>query len=156
CLLAGGGRKGATPKAGRRGRRRKTKWAAPGRSRRRPGARSGTRSTGWGPSRWSPPDRRPSGRPGRPVTTGNLPMTNLLRPDSPDRGAGLYRLYRNFFDRAEKTRCWSLADDVPWDQCNPAMAPSVADVAEEAQKPREKKCEVSPRRGPAHAYHRPP
>jgi len=50
-------------------------------------------------------------------------MTNLLRPDSPELRAGLYRLYRDFFDRAEKKRRWSLADDVPWDQCNPAMAP---------------------------------
>ena len=80
-------------------------------------------------------------------------MTNLLRPDSPELRAGLYRLYRDFFDRAEKKRCWSLADDVPWDQCNRAMAPS---GAEKAPKPREKKCEVSPRRGPAHAYHHPP
>ena len=83
-------------------------------------------------------------------------MTNLLRPDSPEPRAGLYRLYRDFLDRAEKKRCWSLADDVPWDQCNPARAPSVADVAEKARKPREKKGEVSPRRGPAHAYHHPP
>jgi len=57
-------------------------------------------------------------------------MSSLLRPDNPDLRAGLYRLYREFFDRAEKKRRWSLADDIPWDQVNRNMDPAVADVVE--------------------------
>jgi len=41
-----------------------------------------------------------------------------------------YRLYRHFFDLAEKKRRWSLRDDIPWGQANPAMDPAVADVVE--------------------------
>jgi acyl-[acyl-carrier-protein] desaturase len=57
-------------------------------------------------------------------------MTNILRPDSPELRAGLYRLYRAFFDRAEKKRRWSLADDIPWSQVNRNMDPAVIDVVE--------------------------
>jgi acyl-[acyl-carrier-protein] desaturase len=42
----------------------------------------------------------------------------------------IYRLYRDFFDRAEKRRRWSLRDDIPWDQCNPGRNPALADVIE--------------------------
>jgi acyl-[acyl-carrier-protein] desaturase len=41
-----------------------------------------------------------------------------------------YRLYREFFDKAEKKRRWSIAEDIPWDQVNRAMDPAVADVVE--------------------------
>jgi acyl-[acyl-carrier-protein] desaturase len=41
-----------------------------------------------------------------------------------------YRLYRDFFDQAEKKRRWSLRDDIPWDQVNPAMSPAIADIIE--------------------------
>src|SRR5947207_8546384 len=41
-----------------------------------------------------------------------------------------WRLYRDFFDRAEKKRRWSLRDDIPWDQCNPDVDPAIADVVE--------------------------
>ncbi len=41
-----------------------------------------------------------------------------------------WRLYRDFFDRAEKRRRWSLRDDIPWDQCNPDVDPAIADVVE--------------------------
>jgi acyl-[acyl-carrier-protein] desaturase len=44
--------------------------------------------------------------------------------------AALYGLYREFFDRAERKRRWSLRDDIPWGQCNRALAPAVADVVE--------------------------
>jgi acyl-[acyl-carrier-protein] desaturase len=57
-------------------------------------------------------------------------MTNPLRPDNPALRAGLYRLYRAFFDRAERKRRWSLADDIPWEQCNRSMVPAVADMVE--------------------------
>jgi acyl-[acyl-carrier-protein] desaturase len=41
-------------------------------------------------------------------------MASPLAPDNPALRAGLARLYRDFFDRAERKRRWSLADDVPW------------------------------------------
>jgi acyl-[acyl-carrier-protein] desaturase len=41
-----------------------------------------------------------------------------------------WRLYRDFFDLAEKKRRWSIRDDIPWDQCNPNLPPAVADVVE--------------------------
>ena len=41
-----------------------------------------------------------------------------------------YRLYREFFDRAEKKRRWSIQDDIPWDRCKPATDPAIADVVE--------------------------
>lgn len=53
-----------------------------------------------------------------------------LRPDCPALRAGLRRLYRDFFDRAERKRRWSLREDIPWDQCNRSMDPAVADVVE--------------------------
>src|ERR1700757_2527315 len=42
----------------------------------------------------------------------------------------LYRLYRDFFDQAEKKRRWSLKGDIPWNQCNRALPPAIADVVE--------------------------
>lgn len=50
--------------------------------------------------------------------------------DSPELRSGLYRLYRDFFDRAERKRRWSLADDIPWGQVNRSMDPAIADVIE--------------------------
>jgi acyl-[acyl-carrier-protein] desaturase len=41
-----------------------------------------------------------------------------------------YRLYREFFDQAERRRRWSLRDDIPWDKVNPAMDPAIADIVE--------------------------
>jgi acyl-[acyl-carrier-protein] desaturase len=41
-----------------------------------------------------------------------------------------WRMYRDFFDRAEKRRRWSIRDDIPWEQCNPRLAPAIADVVE--------------------------
>lgn len=41
-----------------------------------------------------------------------------------------YHLYREFFDRAEKKRRWSIRDDIPWNKVNPAMGPEVASVVE--------------------------
>jgi acyl-[acyl-carrier-protein] desaturase len=57
-------------------------------------------------------------------------MAGSAQPDSPAVAAGIYRLYREFFDRAEKKRRWSLRDDIPWDQCNPSLNPAIADVVE--------------------------
>ena len=52
------------------------------------------------------------------------------QPDCPVLREGIRGLYRDFFDRAEKKRRWSLRDDIPWDQVNRAMDPAVADVVE--------------------------
>jgi acyl-[acyl-carrier-protein] desaturase len=57
-------------------------------------------------------------------------MTSPTQPDDSALRMVLYRLYRDFFDRAEKKRRWSLQDDIPWDQCNRSLAPAIADVVE--------------------------
>jgi acyl-[acyl-carrier-protein] desaturase len=41
-----------------------------------------------------------------------------------------YKMYREFFDRAEKRRRWNLRDDIPWHQVNRNMDPAVAFVVE--------------------------
>ncbi len=41
-----------------------------------------------------------------------------------------WRLYRDFFDLAERKRRWSVRDDIPWDQTNPRLDPAIADVIE--------------------------
>jgi len=48
----------------------------------------------------------------------------------PELERATWTLYRDFFDLAEKKRRWRIADDIPWDQCNPALKPVVADVVE--------------------------
>ena len=50
--------------------------------------------------------------------------------DTPAVAAAIYRLYRDFFDRAEKKRRWSLHKDIPWHQCNKNLDPAVAYVVE--------------------------
>jgi acyl-[acyl-carrier-protein] desaturase len=44
--------------------------------------------------------------------------------------AAFWQLYRDFFDKAEKKRRWSLREDIPWDQCNPRLNPAIAQVVE--------------------------
>jgi acyl-[acyl-carrier-protein] desaturase len=41
-----------------------------------------------------------------------------------------WRLFREFFDKAERKRRWRIADDIPWDRCNPDLNPAVAAVVE--------------------------
>jgi acyl-[acyl-carrier-protein] desaturase len=62
-----------------------------------------------------------------------------FRPDEPDaRLPGLppdverkvWQLFRDFFDLAERRRRWRVADDIPWDECNPSLKPVIADVVE--------------------------
>lgn len=53
-----------------------------------------------------------------------------MQRDNSAMAAAIYRLYRDFFDRAEKKRRWRLREDIPWDQCNPSLDPAVADVVE--------------------------
>ncbi len=44
--------------------------------------------------------------------------------------SALWRLFRDFFDKAERRRRWRIADDIPWDDTNPNLNPAVADVVE--------------------------
>jgi acyl-[acyl-carrier-protein] desaturase len=56
-------------------------------------------------------------------------MTAPFEP-VPGLEAQFWRLYRDFFDRAERKRRWSIADDIPWDQYNPRLDPAIAHVVE--------------------------
>jgi acyl-[acyl-carrier-protein] desaturase len=49
---------------------------------------------------------------------------------SPEVEGALWRLYRDYFDTAERKRRWNIREDVPWDQCNPNLDPAIADVVE--------------------------
>ena len=53
-----------------------------------------------------------------------------LKEESPFARATIYRLFRDFFDRAEKKRRWNLRRDIPWQDCNPNLIPAIADVIE--------------------------
>jgi len=55
--------------------------------------------------------------------------------DSPSRAKSelepaLWRLYRRFFDQAERRRRWSIEKDIPLAQCNHNLDPVIADVVE--------------------------
>jgi len=50
--------------------------------------------------------------------------------DTVEMESALWRLYRDFFDMAERKRRWSIRDDIPWGDCNPSLKPEVADVVE--------------------------
>jgi acyl-[acyl-carrier-protein] desaturase len=53
-----------------------------------------------------------------------------LKPESQPVLDGIYRLFRDYFDRAEKKRRWSIREDIPWEQCNRSLNPAIADVVE--------------------------
>lgn len=57
-------------------------------------------------------------------------MTTALDPENPALKKGMYRLYRDFFTRAEKKRRWSIDTDIPWEQVNRSLPPELADVVE--------------------------
>jgi acyl-[acyl-carrier-protein] desaturase len=57
-------------------------------------------------------------------------MGSVPQLDDPAVQGEIYRLYRAYFDRAEKKRRWSVRDDIPWDQCNPHLDPAIADVVQ--------------------------
>jgi acyl-[acyl-carrier-protein] desaturase len=57
-------------------------------------------------------------------------MMDLTHPDLAELEGAIWRLYRDFFDMAERKRRWSIRDDVPWAQCNRSLDPAVADVVE--------------------------
>jgi acyl-[acyl-carrier-protein] desaturase len=51
-------------------------------------------------------------------------------PESPELLAQIYRLFRDYFDKAEKKRRWNVRDDIPWHQANRDLDPAIADVVE--------------------------
>lgn len=57
-------------------------------------------------------------------------MASQLPGDSPELRGTIYRLFRDYFDKAERRRRWNLQVDIPWDQCNPKLTPVVADVVQ--------------------------
>jgi acyl-[acyl-carrier-protein] desaturase len=57
-------------------------------------------------------------------------MSDSLCPACPEVERALWMLYRDFFDKAERKRRWSIRDDIPWDQTNPNLDPAIADVIE--------------------------
>src|SRR5438874_4904292 len=57
-------------------------------------------------------------------------MTSPESLTCPEVEGALWRIYRDFFDTAERKRRWNIRDDVPWDQCNPNLDPAIADVVE--------------------------
>ena len=57
-------------------------------------------------------------------------MTDFAQRYPPELEAAFWRLYRDFFDQAERRRRWSVAADIPWEQCNKGLDPAIADVVE--------------------------
>lgn len=57
-------------------------------------------------------------------------MEKWYSSNEPQVERGIYQMYRDFFEKAEKKRRWSLRDDIPWDQCNKDYDPAIADVVE--------------------------
>lgn len=51
-------------------------------------------------------------------------------PDGPVLNKEIWKIYREFFDLAERRRRWSMERDIPWDQCNPNTSRAIADVVE--------------------------
>ncbi len=52
------------------------------------------------------------------------------QPEPPEVLAAIYRVFRDYFDMAEKKRRWNIRTDVPWEQCNRSLNPAVADVVQ--------------------------
>ena len=57
-------------------------------------------------------------------------MADLSHKDNSELQKAFWRIYRNYLDKAEKKRRWSLRDDIPWDRCNPNLNPALANVVE--------------------------
>lgn len=57
-------------------------------------------------------------------------MSSTSSPYGPALERGIWRIYQDFFNLAERRRRWSLEDDIPWDQCNPNTDPAVAHIVE--------------------------
>jgi acyl-[acyl-carrier-protein] desaturase len=57
-------------------------------------------------------------------------MADFIKRNDSELESALWRLYRDFFDKAERKRRWSIEKDIPWLQCNKNLAPEIADVVE--------------------------
>ena len=57
-------------------------------------------------------------------------MSIAYQPENPETLNKISRLFRGYFDHAEKKRRWNLRDDIPWTQCNRSLNPAIADVME--------------------------
>ena len=57
-------------------------------------------------------------------------MSTPEPPDSPETRTKIYAAYRSYFDLAERKRRWNVRDDIPWDRCNSAIDPVIADVVQ--------------------------
>jgi acyl-[acyl-carrier-protein] desaturase len=51
-------------------------------------------------------------------------------PDGPILNREIWKIYREFFNLAERRRRWSMERDIPWDQCNSNISPAIADIVE--------------------------
>ncbi len=60
----------------------------------------------------------------KPVMPKGVEQEGGYKPESPEVQKKIYLLFRDYFDRAEKKRRWSIRDDIPWDQCNPSLNPA--------------------------------
>lgn len=57
-------------------------------------------------------------------------MSETAFYESPETQKKIFTIYREYFDRAERNRRWSLVNDIPWDQANPSIDPRFADVVQ--------------------------
>jgi acyl-[acyl-carrier protein] desaturase len=57
-------------------------------------------------------------------------MADAVTQFPPQVEAAFWRMFRDFFNKAERKRRWNIEDDIPWGQCNPKLDPAVADVVE--------------------------
>lgn len=57
-------------------------------------------------------------------------MPDIKPIDSEGLEQAYFRIYREFFDKAEKKRRWSIREDIPWDQVNRDVDPAIADIVE--------------------------
>lgn len=48
----------------------------------------------------------------------------------PELEGAFWRIYRDYFDTAERKRRWRIREDVPWNECNPNLDPAIADIVE--------------------------
>lgn len=51
-------------------------------------------------------------------------------PETAELHQDIYRLFRDYFEKAERKRRWSVDHDIPWGQCNRSLNPAIADVVE--------------------------
>jgi len=57
-------------------------------------------------------------------------MTDFEQWNDPTLETDLWRLYRDFFDKAERKRRWCIQTDIPWNACNKQLDPAIADIVE--------------------------